>query len=47
MRSSHRFSMLESFGEGSDMLFVSLTPLKPSLLYLLVDPEEEEETEVL
>lgn len=38
--------MLE-FWEGSDMLFVSLTTLKSGLLYLLVDPEEEEEAEVL
>jgi hypothetical protein len=29
------------------MLSLSLTPLKPGLLYLLVDPEEEEEAEVL
>lgn len=29
------------------MLFVSLTPLKSGLLYLLVDPEEEEEAEIL
>jgi hypothetical protein len=41
------FSAGEFWGKGSGMLSLSLTPLKPGLLYLLVDPEEEEEAEVL
>jgi hypothetical protein len=48
VRSPHsRFSVLEGPEQGSDMLFLSLTPLKPGLLCLLMDPEEEAEAEVL
>lgn len=39
--------MLQGPEEGSDAQLLSLTPLKPGLLHLLVDPEEEAEAEVL
>lgn len=41
------FSVLQVPEEGSDGLLLPLTALKPGLLCLLVDPEEEAEAEVL